>query len=506
MNGKGLSSKGEAMLKTGSEHVASLCDGRSVFIDGRKVEDVTVDPAFRHAVGSIASLYDFQAAPENAERMTFAVPETGQRANRIWQLPASYAELVERRAGLEAWTELHCGFLGRAPDHVASCISGMYMGLDTFERYDPKRAAALADYYRFARDRNLYLSYVIINPQADRSKSAAQQKSEFLSAGVVDRDATGITVRGAKMIATGAVLANELFVTCIQPLAAGDERYAISFVVPINAPGLKVLSRKSYEQAAPSVFDNPLASRFDENDAVIYFDDVKVPWERVFVFEDIEMCQRQFHATPAHVYQNYQAMIRLSVKLRFLTGIARRIAETNGVISLPPVRETLGQLAAEVEMMDALLVAMELKGSQHGAYFVPDAHTLYSAQVLTQQLYPKFVNTLRDLAGGGMIMQPSSYRDFSNPEIAGYIELTQQSPVAGAYDKVKFYKLAWDAVGSEFASRHQQYEMFYAGATFVTKAHSYRTYDWPRAADLVDRVLAGYDLAAEPQPSLAAVL
>jgi 4-hydroxyphenylacetate 3-monooxygenase len=126
--------------------------------------------------------------------------------------------------------------------------------------------------------------------------------------------------------------------------------------------------------------------------------------------------------------------------------------------------------------------------------------------VLTQQLYPKFLNTLRDLAGGGMIMQPSSYRDFGNPEIAGYIELTQQSPVAGAYDKVKFYKLAWDAVGSEFASRHQQYEMFYAGATFVTKAHSYRTYDWGRATDLVDRVLAGYDLAAEPQPSLAAVL
>ena len=494
------------MLKTGSQHVSSLRDGRSVYIDGRRVSDVTVDPAFRNAVASIASIYDFQAAPENRERMTFEVDGTGKRANRIWQLPTSYGELVERRRGLEAWTELHCGFIGRAPDHVASCISGMYMGLDTFERYDVKRAAALADYYAYARDRNLYLTYVIINPQADRSKPAAQQKAEFLSAGVVDRDASGITVRGAKMLATGAVLANEVLVTCIQPLAAGDERYAISFAVPLDAPGLKILSRKSYEQAATSVFDNPLSSRFDENDAVIYFDDVHVPWERVFVFEDIEMCQRQFHATPAHVYQNYQAMIRLSVKARFLAGIARRVAETNGVIGLAPVREMLGQLAAEVEMIDALLVAMEIKGTQRGKYFVPDSHTLYSAQVLTQQLYPKFVNTLRDLAGGGMIMQPSSYRDFGNPEMAGYIELTQQSPVADAYDKVKFYKLAWDAVGSEFASRHLQYEMFYAGATFVTKAHSYRTYDWSRATDLVDRVLAGYDLAADSRQSLAAVL
>ena len=494
------------MLKTGAEHIASLRDARTVFIDGRQVDDVTTDPAFRNAVASIGSIYDFQSAPENRARMTYEIAGSGRRANRIWQLPASYDELIERRAGLEAWTELHCGFIGRAPDHVASCISGMYMGLDTFERYDPKRAAALADYYTYARDRNLYLTYVIINPQADRSKPAAQQHSEYLSAGVVDRDATGITVRGAKMLATGAVLANEVLVTCIQPLAPGDERYAVTFAIPLDTPGLKILSRKSYEQAAPSVFDNPLASRFDENDAVMYFDDVRVPWERVFVYQDIEMCQKQFHATPAHVYQNYQAMIRLSVKLRFLAGIARRISETNGVIGIPAVRETLGQLAAEVEMLEALVAAMEVKGAKRGAYFVPDAHTLYSAQVLTQQLYPKFVTTLRDLAGGGMIMQPSSYRDFENPETADYIELTQQSPVADAYDKVKFYKLAWDAVGSEFASRHLQYEMFYAGATFVTKAHSYRTYDWSRSTDLVDRVLAGYDLVEDLRAPLAAVL
>ena len=93
-----------------------------------------------------------------------------------------------------------------------------------------------------------------------------------------------------------------------------------------------------------------------------------------------------------------------------------------------------------------------------------------------------------------MIMQPSSFRDFGVPEIADLIEKTQQSPAADARGKVKFYKLAWDAVGSEFASRHTQYEMFYAGAAFVTKGHSYRTYDWSRATDLVDRVLDGYEL------------
>jgi 4-hydroxyphenylacetate 3-monooxygenase len=373
----------------------------------------------------------------------------------------------------------------------------MYMGCEVFEAHDAARAKALADYYRYARDNDLYLTYVIINPQADRSRSAAQQGDPFLSAGVVDRDQGGITVRGAKMLATGGMMANEVFVTCIQPLQPGDEKHAISFAVPMNAEGLKILSRKSYEAAAPSVFDNPLSSRFDENDAVLYFDDVKVSWERVFIVDSIEMCQKQFHATPAHVYQNYQAIIRLSVKLRFLLGIAHRTAETNGITGFPQVRETLGQLSAEASMVDAFVVAMESKGQRRGAYFVPDRRMLYAAQTLTQQLYAKVINTLRELAGGGMIMLPSSVKDFNSPEIVRLIEKTQQSPAAGATDKVKFYKLAWDAVGSEFASRHAQYEMFYAGASFVTKGHAFRTYDWTAATSLLDRMLSGYDLSDE---------
>jgi 4-hydroxyphenylacetate 3-monooxygenase len=378
----------------------------------------------------------------------------------------------------------------------------MRMGLPVFEGYDPARAKALAAYYRHARDNDLYLTYVIINPQADRSKGAAEQADPFLTAGVVDRDAEGITVRGAKMLATGGVVANEVFVTTLQPLQRGEERYAISFAVPMNAKGLKMLSRKSYEAASGSIFDNPLASRYDENDSVLFFDDVRVPWDRVFVDGSIEMCQKQFHATPAHVYQNYQSMIRLKVKLQFLVGIAHRIAATNGITQFPQVREILGQLAAEAAMVDAFVNAMEAKGTQVGPYYVPDRHMLYSAQVLTQQMYPKVLNSLRELAGGGMIMLPSSVADFANPEIAALIGKTQQSPAASSYDRVKFYKLAWDAVGSEFGSRHHQYEMFYAGATFVTKGHSFRTYDWQQASALVQSMLDSYDLG--PQAVMAA--
>jgi 4-hydroxyphenylacetate 3-monooxygenase len=479
-------------IKTGRAHVESLHDGRDVYIYGARVADVTTHKAFRNAIRTVAALYDFQAQPGHIDALTFASPDTGRRINRCWQLPENHSQLVERRRALEAWAELHFGFMGRSPDHVASCISGMFMGIELFEAYDRKRAAALRDYYRFARDNDLFLTYVIINPQADRSKSAHAQADSNLAAAVVDEDGEGLTIRGAKMLATSSIMANEVFVTCVQPLAPGDERHAVSFAVPMNVKGLRVLSRKSYEDNAASCFDNPLSSQFDENDAVLYFDDVKVPFERVFVNQNIEMTLKQFHGTPAHIYQNYQCQIRLLVKIRFLAGVAHRIAEANGIAAFPQVRDSLGQIAAQVGLVEGLLHGMEAKGQRAGPYFVPDRHLLYSAQTLTQQLYPKLITAIRDLAGGGLIMQPSSVADFDNPLLADLIDKTQKSPLFTPQERVKFFKLAWDALGSEFASRHIQYEMFYAGASFVTRGHAYRTFDWAKCTDMVDGLMARY--------------
>ncbi len=481
------------MVKNGKQHLESLRDGREVYIDGQRVENHVDHPAYRRSILSAANLYDYQANPANVERMTFKSPTSGEAVNRMWQLPTSHRELVERRKALEEWAELTCGFLGRSPDHVASCLSGMVMGLDVFERYDPKRAKALWEYYEYARDRDLYLTYVIVNPQADRGKDPGQQ-AEGLVASVVDEDAEGITIKGAKMLGTASPMANEVFVGAIQPLKAGEENMSFTACIPLDAKGVKMFSRKSYEASAVSVFDNPLASRLDENDAVIYFDEVKVPWERVFVHNNVQMAHAQWHVTPAHVYQNYQCQIRFTVKSRFLLGLARKIAEVNGVIKFPQVQEALGQIAAEVAMVEGLLQGMEVAGTQHGKYFVPNRKMLYSAMVITQQLYPKLLTQIRELAGGGMIMVPSSFRDFQNPEIEPYIAKTQCSPTTDHVGRVKLFKLAWDAVGSEFGSRHLQYEMFYGGANMVTRGHAFRSYDWDRALGQVDNFLSGYSL------------
>jgi 4-hydroxyphenylacetate 3-monooxygenase len=483
-------------MKNGRAHFAALRDGRDLYIYGQRVVDVTTHPAFRNTVASAAALYDFQCAPANIETMTFET-DTGSRVNRCWQLPTTHAELVERRKALEAWAEVHYGFLGRSPDHVASSLSGMVMGVEEFESYDPRRAAALRDYYRYARDNDLYLTYVLVTPQADRAKGPSEQSDPFLNVRICDEDSEGVTVRGAKMLATSAVIANEILLGSLQPLKEGEEPHALSFALPLNHRGLKILSRKSYEADAQSVFDNPLSSRFDENDAIIYFDDVKVPWERVFVVGDVAMAAKQFHATPAHIFQNYQSQIRLMVKMRFLAALGYRIAEVNGTIGMPQVRDTLGQLAAEAGSVESMVFGMEAKGQQRGPYYLPDRHLLYTAQVLTQQLYPKIILTLRELAGGGMIMLPSSIHDFHNPELARLAVAAQRSPALSPQDRVKFFKLAWDAVGSEFASRHTQYEMFYAGASFVTRGHSFRTYDWKKATALLERLWTTYDLEGE---------
>jgi 4-hydroxyphenylacetate 3-monooxygenase len=218
-------------MRTGESHVESLRDGRKIYLQGELVDDVTSHPAYRNAVGSAAHLYDYHCDPRNLQKMTFASPETGEPVSRSWQLPETYAQLVERREALTAWAETHVGFMGRSPDHVASCISGMYMGIELFESFDPKRAGALRDYYRYARDNDLFLTYVIINPQAERSKNPHQQSDMLLTTHLCDQDSEGITVKGAKMLGTSASMANEVFVTCIQPLGPGDELYALSFVV-----------------------------------------------------------------------------------------------------------------------------------------------------------------------------------------------------------------------------------------------------------------------------------
>lgn len=485
------------MVKDGAAHLRSLRDKRTIFIDGRRVADVTTDPAFAGAVASAASLYDLQA--EDPEGMTFDLGD-GTRTGLAWMLPRNHGELVARRVAMERIAARSCGMMGRSPDHVASTFVGFMAGLHA---YDSRGGAALASYFEAARRADHWVGYVIINPQADKSRQAKDQPGGDLVARIVDEDAGGITIRGAKMLATAGVMANELMVSGIVALMPGDEPYAFTAVMPLATKGIKLLSRRSYEAAVTSVFDYPLSARFDENDAVVFFEDVKIPWDRVFVHRDLRMMQAQWHETRAHVMQNYQCIVRLSVKLRFLLGLAHRIAETNGILGFPQTRETLGLLAAKASSIEAMVVAMEAQGEDFHGVFVPDRRLLVSAQVLAQTIYPEFIEAIRGLSGGGLVMVPSSAADFDSGEVERIIQASQRSPVAGSEDRVKLMKLAWDAIGSEFGSRHLQYEMFYSGPQFAIRGNSYRFHDWTGPKAMVQGFMDSYGLDRAPAKAAA---
>jgi 4-hydroxyphenylacetate 3-monooxygenase len=475
-------------VRTGTEYLRSLNDGRRIFVDGERVDDVTRHPAFRQAARSVAALYDIAVAPELRERMTFASPKTGEPVQRCWQIPRSHADLRARRQFSETWAEATFGLMGRAPDHVAGFFSGYAAVPKFFAAAGQRFADNLVAFYEFMRDNHIYCSYAIVPPQIDRSKPAHQQSDPTLYAGVIKERDDGIVISGAQQLATGGAISDFIQLSCIQPLQPGDENYANCLAVPVAAPGLKLYPRKPYARAG-SPADYPLSSRFDESDSYVIFDNVFVPWEHVFIYRNVELSRDQWRKTPAHLLGNHQAQTRYVTKLRFMVGLAHRMNEMTGNAANPAVMIMMGELAALVSIYESMLLAHETMGTIEDGVLWPSKTTYYAASSMQSEFNGRMLEIIRELAGAAFITLPSSSADFDNPEIAADIERYMRSGTADAKSRVKLMRLIWDFLGSEFGSRHAQYEKFYGGPSFAAKQNLYRNFDFKRATGLVDRAL-----------------
>jgi 4-hydroxyphenylacetate 3-monooxygenase len=476
-------------LRTGAGYLRSLQDGRQVFVDGERVADVTRHGAFREAARSVARLYDIAASPENRELMTFPSPATGMPVLRAYQIPRTHVDLRSRRLFSEKWAEATFGLMGRTPDHVAGFFCGYAAVPHVFAAAGQAFADNVVAFYEYLRDNHLYPSYAIVPPQIDRSKPAHKQGDPTLHAGVVKERDDGIVIAGAQQLATAAVLSDYIQLSCIHPLQPGDENYANCLAVPVNAPGLKFYPRRPFAPPAANASDYPLTSRFDESDSLVVFDNVFVPWEHVFIYRNIEACRDQWWKTPAHLYGNHQAQVRYATKLRFMIGLAKRMNEMTGHDSNPAVQIVMGELASLVSIVESMLLAQESLARIEDGVLWPSSTTLYSVMALQSELNGRMLETIRELVGSGVITLPSSQRDFDHPEIARDIERYMGSASSDAKHRVALMRLAWDFIGTEFGSRHQQYEKFYGGAPFVVKQNVYRSYDFKRATDLVDAAL-----------------
>ncbi len=478
-------------MRTGTDYLAALKDDREIYINGQRVHDVASHPAFAPIAATMAELFDLAADPATA--MTYTAPETGVEANLVFSIPRSHADLVARRRAAGTWARPTHGGVGRSPDHVGAFLAGFAAHPEAFAAEPRDLGANVVSYFNRVLRESLYVSYAIIPPQVSRATTAHSWDGEFIQAGVAGENQDGIVIRGAQMLATGGAVADEIFISCLKPLTPEDRDFAIGFTVPVAAPGLKLYCRRPYAPAASSRYDYPLSTRYDETDALVVFDDVLVPWERVFVDRDVAGLRRQFFDTGAHVLGNWQAQIRFVVKLQFILGLARKITAVNGVDKFPGVQEKLGELASIASLVESAVLAAEYQAApdQNGMWR-PDPRALYGAMGLQAEFYPRVVATLRELAGGGVLQLPASVADLRNPATRADIDRYVQSPGMEAVERVKLFKLVWDAVGSEFAGRHQQYEMFYAGAPFVAKGYAYRNYGYERCVADVDAFLASY--------------
>lgn len=305
------------LMHTGKSFIESLNDGREVLIDGETVTDVANHPAFRNSVRSIARMYDALHDPETTDVMTTVDPD-GYRTHAFFAPSFSSEDLLKARDAIAHWSRLSYGFMGRTPDYKAGFSATMHANP---EFYEPFSANASAWYRRITRE-VLFLNHVLVNPPTGRGDPVSTWHDIYLH--VEKEQDDGIIVRGAKMVGTSAPFSHLTFVaqnSALQLVDGKEEEFALVFILPMNTPRLRMICRKSYESSAVSPFDNPLSSRFDENDAVLVFDDVFVPWENVLIYRNIQKAKTFYSASGFLNRYPLQSGTRLAVKMDFMVGL-----------------------------------------------------------------------------------------------------------------------------------------------------------------------------------------
>jgi 4-hydroxyphenylacetate 3-monooxygenase len=464
-----------AHLRSGSQFLEDLRRReRSVFLHGERIEDPASHPAFSAAARSIARLYDFASLPENRDVMTFSNPESTSPVLRCYQIPKSAGDLHLKRLAAERWAELSLfGFMGRTPDHVANFLSGFAAKPSIFAEAGRQYAENIVSFYEFMRDNHLFAAYAIVPPQIDRSKPPHAQQDPRLYAGVIKETDAGIVLAGGQQLATAGVFADFLLLSCIHPLQRGDENYAISVALPIDTPGLKLYSRRAFTLMASDSTEYPLTTRFDESDCFVILDNAFVPWERVFVYRNIELCRDQWFKTPAHLYGNAQAQTRFAVKLRFFAGLANRLNREIGHASNPAVQMRMGELLSWAAVVEGMLDAQVANATIDDQGVVwPSKTALYSLMALQSEIAPRVVEIIRELSGAVMITLPSSTEDFDSEHTSADVRRYFASADFDARSKVRLMWLIWDSIGSEFASRSLQYEIRRSAASYQTEPAS----------------------------------
>jgi 4-hydroxyphenylacetate 3-monooxygenase oxygenase component len=476
-------------VRSGAEFIDGLRRApREVWIAGRRIDDVTADPVFARPVRSIADLYDLQVMPENRDAMI--AMEDGASFGTSFLTPRSRADLEKRRAACKLWAEASFGLLGRSPDFLNTVLMAWAENAPFFGQRGPQFADNVRNYYRHCRERDLFATHAIVNPQTDRSRPSHEQADPFAHLGVIEETKDGLIVRGAKMLATHGPTADELLVYPEPGIREGSDRYVLAFGIPCATKGLKFICREPFDDGTQNAFDHPLGARFEEPDAVCVFDDVLIPWDRVFLYGDVKMGNALFHEASIRNNTGHQTAVRGLAKCQLMVGIV--IALTRAVKSDVHlhVAQQLGECLAYLPLIEGAIVLSEQKAEPTGRGAIRPAYEpLQALRLLMPKFYERMVQVTQTLAAGGLLISPTEadLRSPAGPDIERYYK----GAGVDAEERIRLFKLAWDATGTQFGQRMLHYERYYAGDPVRVSAAYHAAYDVKPLLAMVQRALKG---------------
>ncbi|HLF04706.1 MAG TPA: 4-hydroxyphenylacetate 3-monooxygenase, oxygenase component [Dehalococcoidia bacterium] len=475
--------------RTGAQYLAGLREQpREVHLAGQRVADVTAFPGLARGAQSVAALYDMQHDPALRDQMTYPSETSGQPVGLSFLTPRSPEDLARRRVMMSHWAHTSYGMMGRTPDFLNVSIMAMAAAGDYFGRNRPEFKENIINYFHHIRENDLALTHTLVNLQRNRRPAAAGTtiSTDVALAVVRDTDA-GIVVRGPRVLATLGPLSDEIAVYPVRnsQLASAEDawRYAFAFAIPCGTPGLKFLCRESFDLGR-STFDHPLGSRFEEMDAIVFFDDVLVPWERVFLYGDVELSNGLSYATNQYFHSGHQVVTKNVAKCEFVLGLAALVVQTLGSESIPHVHALMAELIEGLETMKALLLAAEANAAlDQWGVMCPARAPITVARNLFIRLYPRMAEIIQLLGSSSLMALPAEV-DLEGP-LARHIEQYLDTDTATARERVQLFHLAWDLACSAFGSRQVLYERYFQGDWTRNATILYNNYD---TAPLVEQV------------------
>ena len=448
---------------TGAEYLESLRDGRRVFVYGEQVPDVTAHPAFRNMARTIARMYDALHDPERRDVLTRPTDTgSGGRTHKFFVPGRSAADLLEARDAIAAWARIGYGFVSRSPDYKASFVAALGANPEFFAPYEDNALRL----YQEIQERVWFLNHALGNPPVDRDLPVEQVADVFVR--VTGETDAGIVVTGAKTVATGSALTHFNLIAPFASIPIEKEEFAVAFIAPVDSTGLRLICRPSYEMTATvmgSPFDYPLSSRLDENDALLVFEDVLVPWENVLIYRDVKRARMVLPMSGFLHRLALHGCTRFAVKLDFVAGLLLQAVEATGVERFRGVQVSLGEVMAWRNLFWGLSTAMAaapVRGPHETV--LPNLEYGAAYRALAPNVWTLVRQAVQDLVASGLIVLPSSARDWASAELRPLLERYYRG--SNGYDaerKVKLMKLLWEAVGTEFAGRQELYERNYAG-------------------------------------------